>query len=178
MEFKDVKELIQMLDDSKLAYFEMESKDGYIKIDKSITRDYISSNLANSISNNSTSNLDYKNKEDSYSKDIFVDEKNKSKENKLKEDKSERENSLKGSDDFEYIKSPIVGSFYRAISPDANPFVKKGDLVSKGDIVCIVEAMKLMNEIVAEFDCEIIDVICEDSQMIEYGQELFKIRRV
>ena len=78
----------------------------------------------------------------------------------------------------EFIKSPIVGTFYSKSSPDAEPFVKEGDVVHKGDIVCIVEAMKLMNEITAEFDCEIVSVVCEDAQMVEYGQKLFKVKRV
>ncbi|MBO5131017.1 MAG: acetyl-CoA carboxylase biotin carboxyl carrier protein, partial [Romboutsia sp.] len=80
-------------------------------------------------------------------------------------------------EDFEYIKSPMVGTFYKAISPDEPPFVSVNQKISKGDIVCIVEAMKLMNEISSDCDCEIIDVLVENGVMVEYGEPLFKIRR-
>ena len=73
------------------------------------------------------------------------------------------------------VKSPMVGLFYAAPSPDAKPFVSVGDKVKKGDVLCIVEAMKLMNEIVSEFDGEIVKVCAEDSQVVEYGQPLFII---
>ncbi|MEG0153667.1 MAG: acetyl-CoA carboxylase biotin carboxyl carrier protein, partial [Cellulosilyticaceae bacterium] len=80
-------------------------------------------------------------------------------------------------EDFECINSPMVGTFYSAISPEEPPFVVEGQKVSKGKVLCIVEAMKLMNEIVAEFDCEIVSVMAENSKMVEYSQPLFKIRR-
>ena len=73
------------------------------------------------------------------------------------------------------IKSPMVGIFYSRSSPDKEPFVKVGDVVKKGQPLCIVEAMKLMNEIEAECDGEITDICVKDEQMIEYGQILFKI---
>ena len=73
------------------------------------------------------------------------------------------------------IKSPMVGVFYAAPSPDAKPFVEVGSKVQKGDIVCIVEAMKLMNEITAEFDGEVVDVCVHNGDVVEYGQTLFKL---
>ena len=73
------------------------------------------------------------------------------------------------------IKSPMVGVFYAAPSPDAKPFVEVGSKVKKGDIVCIVEAMKLMNEISAEFDGEVVDVCVHNGDVVEYGQTLFKL---
>ena len=73
------------------------------------------------------------------------------------------------------IKSPMVGVFYAAPSPDARPFVEVGSKVKKGDIVCIVEAMKLMNEITAEFDGEVLDVCVHNGDVVEYGQTLFKL---
>ena len=74
------------------------------------------------------------------------------------------------------IKSPMVGTFYSKSSPKAEPFVKVGDKVKKGQVVCIVEAMKLMNEIEAEFDGEIVEVCKKDEDMVEYGTVLFKIK--
>jgi acetyl-CoA carboxylase biotin carboxyl carrier protein len=74
------------------------------------------------------------------------------------------------------IKSPIVGTFYQAPSPDAPPYVKVGDKVNPDTTVCIIEAMKVMNEIKAEANGTIIEVCCKDGQAVEFGQVLFKIR--
>lgn len=75
------------------------------------------------------------------------------------------------------VKSPMVGVFYAAPSPDAEPFVSMGKKVKKGDVLCIIEAMKLMNEITAETDGEIVDICVANGQVVEFGQELFKLRR-
>ena len=77
---------------------------------------------------------------------------------------------------YNEIKSPMVGTFYSKSSPKAEPFVKVGDKVKKGQVVCIVEAMKLMNEIEAECDGEIVEVCKNDEDMVEYGTVLFKIK--
>lgn len=74
------------------------------------------------------------------------------------------------------IKAPIVGVFYVAPSPDASPYVTVGKQVKKGETVCIIEAMKCMNEIQAEEDGEIIEILAKDGELVEYGQPLFKIR--
>ena len=74
------------------------------------------------------------------------------------------------------VKSPIVGTFYAAPSPDADPFVKLGDRVSSGQVLCIVEAMKLMNEIESDFAGEIVKVYVNSGQPVEYGQALFAIK--
>jgi acetyl-CoA carboxylase biotin carboxyl carrier protein len=73
------------------------------------------------------------------------------------------------------VKSPMVGVFYSAPSPGSEPFVKIGDRVKKGDVLCIIEAMKLMNEICAEHEGEIVDICAENEQIVEYNQTLFKI---
>jgi len=74
------------------------------------------------------------------------------------------------------VKSPIVGTFYEAPSPGAPPFVKLGDAVEVGQVLCIVEAMKLLNEIESDFAGEIVKKLATNGQPIEYGQELFVIR--
>lgn len=80
------------------------------------------------------------------------------------------------SDEKHYaVTSPIVGTFYRSSSPGSEAYVNIGDLVKKGQILCIVEAMKLMNEIESEVDGKIVEVLAEDSQPVEYGEVLFKI---
>lgn len=82
------------------------------------------------------------------------------------------------SDDEAYITSPIVGTFYSAPSPEAKAFVKVGDRVKVGQTVCILESMKLMNEIESDFDCEIEAVLVSNEQKIEYGQPLFKVKKL
>ena len=79
-------------------------------------------------------------------------------------------------DDFCYITSPMVGTFYTAPSPDADPFVKVGDQVEKGSVLCIVEAMKLFNEIESEFSGIIEKVLIKSGDPVEYGQKLFAIK--
>ena len=76
------------------------------------------------------------------------------------------------------INSPMVGTFYIAPGPGAAPFVKAGDTVTKGQTVAIVEAMKIMNEIEAEFDCKIIKVLIEDGQPVEFGTPLFEVEKL
>ncbi|HOJ19175.1 MAG: acetyl-CoA carboxylase biotin carboxyl carrier protein [Ignavibacteriales bacterium] len=78
--------------------------------------------------------------------------------------------------DLHEVKSPIVGSFYRAPSPDAEPYVRVGDRVSTGTVLCIVEAMKLMNEIISEVDGEIVKILVENGQPVEYNQPLFLVK--
>ena len=79
--------------------------------------------------------------------------------------------------DTEFIRAPLVGTFYRAPAPDAPPFVEKGDTVKKGKPLCILEAMKLMNEFQAEFDLEIVAILVDNGKMVEFGAPLFEVRR-
>ena len=85
-------------------------------------------------------------------------------------DKKQKEESL------ETITSPMVGTFYASDAPDKPAYVKVGDKIHKGQVVCIVEAMKLMNEIECEFDGEIAEILVKDGEMVEYGKPLFKIK--
>ncbi len=77
-----------------------------------------------------------------------------------------------------FITSPIVGTFYSAPAPDAPAFVRVGDQVKNGSTVCILEAMKLMNEIQCEYDCQIEAVLVSNEQKVEYGQPLFRVKRL
>ncbi|MBU1084158.1 MAG: acetyl-CoA carboxylase biotin carboxyl carrier protein [Candidatus Omnitrophota bacterium] len=73
------------------------------------------------------------------------------------------------------VKTPMVGTFYRAVSPESAPFVEVGDIVKKGDVLCIIEAMKLMNEIKAEFGGRVAEILAENAEAVEFGQTLFLI---
>ena len=88
------------------------------------------------------------------------------------------EKEVQAEDEKLFITSPIVGTFYSAPAPDAPAFVKVGDQVKNGQTVCILEAMKLMNEIQSEFDCEIEAVLVSNEQKVEYGQPLFRVKRL
>jgi len=81
-------------------------------------------------------------------------------------------------DHCETINSPIVGSFYRKPSPEADPFVDVGMIVEAGQAVCLVEAMKMFNEIEAEFKCKIVEILKEDAAPVEFGEPLFKVERL
>jgi acetyl-CoA carboxylase biotin carboxyl carrier protein len=74
------------------------------------------------------------------------------------------------------IKSPIVGTFYQAANPESAAFVKLGDKINSETVVCIIEAMKVMNEIKAELGGTIVEICCKDGQAVEFGQALFKVR--
>lgn len=158
MKFDEIKELVNILDKSSLSYFEIKTKEGYIKLDKSLERE------VNLIKENSS--------KENLTEEIKINQ------NKTNEIKNEVSNEILDKDEnFEYIKSPMVGTFYKASSPESNPFVSVGQNVSKGEVLCIVEAMKLMNEINAEFDFEVVSVLASDGEMVEFGQDLFKVRR-
>ena len=75
------------------------------------------------------------------------------------------------------VNSPMVGVFYRAPAENAEPYVKPGDQVQKGTVLCIIEAMKMMNEITAEFDGVIEEICVQNGQVVDFGRELFRIRR-
>ena len=79
--------------------------------------------------------------------------------------------------DSNSINSPMVGTFYASASPGAKPFISVGDVIKEGDVVCIVEAMKMMNEIKSEFSGTVLSVNVENSEPVEYGQSLFEISK-
>jgi acetyl-CoA carboxylase biotin carboxyl carrier protein len=78
--------------------------------------------------------------------------------------------------DFAIVKSPIVGTFFRASEPGARPFAEIGDIVKQGQVLCIIEAMKLMNEIDSEYDGEVVKVFVENGQPVQFGERLFAIK--
>lgn len=144
MEYKDIKEIVKDMGESKIDELKIEFPDG-TKI----------SMKKNDIKQNS----------------ILPEENN---VNIKQENTKTCEKNI--NENYKEIKSPMVGTFYSKSSPTAKPFVKVGDKVKKGDVVCIVEAMKLMNEIESEFDGEIVEICKNDEDMCEYGECLFKIK--
>ena len=158
MNLKEIKELIELINSSDIAYFEVSNNEMSIKMDKSLTR-----NIGDNISTETTKSIQEINN--------IVESKANNVENII-----EKENIVE-EENINYVKSPMVGTFYSASSPEKESFVNVGDKVCKGDILCIIEAMKLMNEIECEFDGELVEVLVKDGEMVEYGQPIFKIRR-
>lgn len=86
------------------------------------------------------------------------------------------ENTVEQKSNFHEIKSPFVGTFYSSSSPDKAPYVQVGDRISKGQTLCILEAMKIMNEIESDISGEVVEVCVDNESLVEYGQTLFKIK--
>ncbi|UCZ54606.1 acetyl-CoA carboxylase biotin carboxyl carrier protein [Bacillus shivajii] len=97
-------------------------------------------------------------------------------ETKVTQEKSDEKPVEQDRSGLHTITSPMVGTFYAAPSPDSAPYVKVGDKVKTDSVVCIVEAMKLMNEIEAEVNGEIVEILVENGQLVEYGQEMFLVK--
>ena len=91
-------------------------------------------------------------------------------------DSSEIENG-QAAEDLNHITSPMVGTFYRKPAPDKEPFIEVGQTVKKGDTVCIIEAMKMMNQVKSEFDGKVVAINIEDGDPVEFGQELVSIEK-
>ncbi len=88
------------------------------------------------------------------------------------------ERKVEKEDNLKTITSPMVGTFYRAPSPETDPFIEVGDIVNKGQVLCIIEAMKLMNEIESEYNGKIVSIAVDNGQPVEYGESLFLIKPV
>lgn len=160
MNVDDIKEILKFLDKSSLAYLEIKEGDFYIKIDKSLNREGSISEKHRDIHPTKIEESPINSGEKA---SVAADEA------LSKNESSEKEG--------EVIISPMVGTFYKASSPETEAFVKLGDKVEKGQTLCIIEAMKLMNEIECETQGEIIEILVQDGDMVEYGQPLFKIKR-
>ena len=145
MDIRKIKTLIEMLEASNLNEIEVSQGEESVRISKS----------SGEIKVLQDSNIGINNESQSI--------------NKI--DNNQIENEIKGNQ----VTSPIVGTFYRKPSPDKEPFVKVGDIVNKGDVLCIIEAMKMMNEIKSEFDGKISSIEVDDGQPVEFGQTIIVI---
>ena len=149
MDIRKVKKLIEMLENSNLEEIEIQEGEESVRLVKSNGNiSNISSAQSVAVPQTST---------------VAPEEENQSEEVNLE------------SEEGNFITSPMVGTFYASASPGAKPFINVGDLVAEGDVVCIVEAMKMMNEIKSEFSGKVVSIKVENSEPVEYGQALFEI---
>lgn len=150
MDIRKVKKLIEMLENSNLEEIEIQEGEESVRLVKS---------------NGNISNI-------SSAQSIAVPQTSTS---VAPEEENQSENVNLESEEGNFITSPMVGTFYASASPGAKPFINVGDLVAEGDVVCIVEAMKMMNEIKSEFSGKVVSIKVENSEPVEYGQALFEI---
>ncbi|MGO1468439.1 MAG: acetyl-CoA carboxylase biotin carboxyl carrier protein [Tissierella sp.] len=154
MDLKDIKDLILAIDTTSIEKVEIEKDDIKINIYKNIEKG--------------------KPVKSSKGEEVYLYE---NKDGYGDEEEVKTQEKIDSEDSF-IVKSPIVGVYYSASSPNSEPFVKVGQKIEKGDTLCIVEAMKIMNEIEAEMDGEIIEIYAQDEDVIQYGQALLKLRRI
>ena len=166
LNYSEVKELIDIIDKSSLRCFELESQDIKLKMNKNL--EISQSQKEEPIIKNSESH-NFANELLKSHGNTEVKSEAKVEESKVEEQKIEDEN-------LKIIKSPLVGTYYCSSSPGENAYVAVGDKVKKGDVLCIVEAMKIMNEITSEYDGEIVEIMCKDDDIVEFGLPLFKIK--
>ena len=156
MDLKDIKDLILAIDKTSIDKVEIEKDDIKINIYKNVE------------GSNHKSDRDL---------DKVYTEKDRKEDEDLEIQTREEEIDIENKENFFIVKSPIVGVYYSASSPSSDAFVEVGQKVEEGDTLCIVEAMKIMNEIEAEIDGEVVEIYAEDEEVIQYGQPLLKIRR-
>ncbi len=154
MDIKEIKELIKAIDSSSITEFLLDKENFKISIKKELVNYRILD--SEQIDINKQSNV----------REKVVESEEKTIDIKQEEN------------DIHLIKSPIVGMFYSSPSPEEESFVNIGKKVKKGDVLCIIEAMKLMNEVTSDIDGEIIEALVENRSIVEYGQPLFKVRKV
>ncbi len=152
MNIDKIKQIINLLENSTLNSLEITENGDNLKLSKGMSEAVIVPNVKR--------NIDYH----------FDNKEN------LEIEQTKQTEQIEQKDDWKSINSLMVGVFYQASSPSSEPFVKLGDKVEKGQVVCIVEAMKLMNEIVATETGEIVEICVKDGEMVEYGQPLFYIK--
>lgn len=166
MDFKAIEEMIKTVDNSKLGYLEVNWEGISITMRKQGEPDFERNIKVNGNTEKEVNN----NLEESNKIEIATEIKEPVKK-AIQEVKEEVKD-----ENIKEVLSPIVGTFYSASSPDKAAFAQVGSKVKKGDTLCIIEAMKLMNEIQSEVDGEVVEVLIENGKMVEYGQTMFKIK--
>ncbi|HLR08218.1 MAG TPA: acetyl-CoA carboxylase biotin carboxyl carrier protein [Bacillota bacterium] len=168
LKIQEIRELIRLIDNSSIEEFVYETNDTTVSMKKSSE-----AKTVNTVKNNPSTDDIGKQSEDESDRHLDIP-KEQVTEPELNTDGSAEEKE-QATDDYEIV-SPMVGTFYAAPSPESEPYVKVGSQVQEDTVVCIVEAMKLFNEIEAEVAGEITEVLVENGELVEYGQPLFRVR--
>lgn len=163
LEYSQIKELINTIDTSTLRVFELECEDIKLKLSKN---DESVNNPDKSVNNNISNAKENMNG--------ITENINKVSKGESAEEISRDANFVE--EDINIVKSPLVGTYYSSATPEGKPYVEVGSKVKKGDTLCIVEAMKIMNEISSDFDGEIVEVLRRDEDIVEFGMPLFKVK--
>ncbi|MEQ8197455.1 MAG: acetyl-CoA carboxylase biotin carboxyl carrier protein [Clostridiaceae bacterium] len=166
MNIAEVKELITLVNDSELSLFEFKTEDCYLKMDKSSTRSIGTATAPTAPA--AVPAVQVHAPQTVQPAGTAVSDVNVS---------AAKEEATAKVEEGYVVKSPIVGTFYLSPSPEKPAYTEIGKKVKKGDILCIIEAMKLMNEIECEVSGEVIEILAENESMVEFGQPLFRIRR-
>jgi|TARA_B100001540_G_scaffold298778_1_gene302588 acetyl-CoA carboxylase biotin carboxyl carrier protein len=154
MDLRKIKKLMELLEESGIAEIEVKEGEESIKLSRNTqaVQNIINPPAETNQTITATDNV---------------------KDTAVTDDKRDKSKELP---DGDIITSPMVGTFYRSASPESKPFVEKGQKVSKGDTLCILEAMKMMNQVNAETGGTIIDILVDDAEPVEFGQPLFVIK--
>jgi len=167
MDYKSIRELIEAVSKSELSHLEVESEGLRIVMKKECQQAVVTTVLDNVYGNRQREILE---------QPVTVTRNAEEVQKTVAAENIEASAAEKAVENLKVVASPIVGTFYSSASPDSPAFVKVGSKVKKGDVLCIVEAMKLMNEIESEFDGEIVEILAHNEQLVEYNQPLFKIK--
>lgn len=147
MEYEKIKQLMDDMGNSKLTSLDIEFPDGIkIKMEKNNSKQVVVTNVEETISKEEVNNNN----------------------TEISPKQEEKEEGI-------IVKSPMIGTFYMKPSPDSSPFVEVGKEVKKGTVLCIIEAMKLMNEIESEYEGKIAEIFVKDGEPVDYGKPLFRI---
>ena len=171
MNFKDIKELLMLIDNTKLEYVKLNTSDIELEVSKKVVGNIELVTKNTSIVENKENNI-----EKVSATNNSTNENNIINTNDTLEDELAKEDVVEfAGENLKEVKAPLIGTFYESPDPDSPAFVSVGDHVEKGDTLCIVEAMKLMNEIKSEFTGKVVEIKATNESMVEYGQTLFVI---
>lgn len=172
MNFKEIKELLMLIDNTKLEYVKLNTSDIELEVSKKVVGNIELGTKNTSIVENKENNIE----KISTTNNSTNEENNIINTNDTLEYELAKENVVEfAGENLKEVKAPLIGTFYESPDPDSPAFVSVGDHVEKGDTLCIVEAMKLMNEIKSEFTGKVVEIKATNESMVEYGQTLFVI---
>ena len=163
LDHEDLNRLIEKISTSDIQEFSLEGEDFKLEIKRNLFDQ-------NQFTNNSVSN-------NSYDRQTIANQKTINDNTSLVNEPETTQVAPPGRSDLTEVTSPMVGTFYRAAAPGEDPFVEVGNNVKVGQTICILEAMKLMNEIESEFNAEIVEILVENGTPVEFGQVLMRVKQ-